>query len=374
MNTSEIITSLAEWFDPRYIAAGASFALVLVVAWLAGKAIRATRNATTPLEDTLTWIVAGVTTGVSAQGMWVFFGEVMHFPTLPRIVCSSFLEFAMLVSALRAKKHAKHDEQGRGGVDEKAVWVLSAATGALSAMHALINARYEEAAVRIVAPFAAAWLWKRGLKIAHRIRKGVPTQINYRFSLERVLVALRLAEPRSRTASDIDTHRRLNRVARAAKKLRVLQENGAKPSDIEKASAHLDRVMDAANEHTGLASNPGVREQLMDQVAVLFNTSYLAQAEPVAPWDAPVPDLPAVTLTAPPPIPILAAAKAEKPAPEPADIRSAKPRLNGKKADAREFFKAHRNITGEALAIRFGASKATGCRWLAEFKEEGAPA
>lgn len=359
------IANLPDWVDLRYWQAGAAGTLVLVVAWLMIKTARAVARMKTPLEDVLTWIVAGVTTGVSAQGMWVFFGEVMHFHWIPRLVCSSFLEFAMLVSALRAKKNAEKDPHGRGGVDERAVWVLSAATGVLSSMHAVLNGRMEEAMVRMVAPFAAAWLWKRGLKIAHKIRTGAARRINHRFSLERILVALRLAEASSRTASDVDTHRRLNKVARAAKRLKVLQETGAKSKHIEKASRYLDKVMDGANAHTGLASNDAVRQQLMDQVSVLFNASYLAQANVLAPWNAQpdVPELISVQLQPPPPM-LIPPAVGDEPAPKLPRQKTPKTNSTVDLAAAKRLVAENPNIKAPALAEKLGVSRATGYRIL----------
>ncbi len=110
------------------------------------------------------------------------------------------------------------------------------------------------------------------------------TRINWRLTPERLFVALRLAEAKDRTATEVDTHRRLTRVALAAKNARALREAGASPRKQRNALARLDRAMDRAVEHTGLVQDPARQEQMLAQIAALYNTAKLTEIQPVPFW------------------------------------------------------------------------------------------
>ncbi|MEV0755849.1 hypothetical protein [Streptosporangium sp. NPDC050280] len=269
------------------------FALVLLVA--AYFALRATQRvavrfyhrhiAPRPAEDILTIVAASIATGVSAQGMWRFSGDVLGFDGPLRLLLFAFIEVAVITSAVRARRNMR--ENFSAGIDGVAVWALTGLTAVLSSMDARSVA---EAVFRLAAPLVAAWLWERGMAIErHRITGR--SRINWRITPERALVRVGLAEVSDRTASEVDAHRRLTRVALAAKRARALRASGASDRKMRVALTKLDRAMDRAVEHSGLAVDSARQEALLSQIGALYNTSALIDLTPPVPW-APAPEEP----------------------------------------------------------------------------------
>lgn len=253
--------------------------LVLRAAWRAVAWLFTRYVAPRPVEDVLTIVAASIATGVSAQGMWRFSGDVLGLDGPLRLLLFAFIEVAIITSAVRARRNMR--ENFSAGIDGIAVWALTCLTAVLSSMDAR---SLPEAVFRLAAPLVAAWLWERGMAIErHRIRGT--GRINWRFTPERLLVRLGLAEVSDRTASEVDAHRRLTRVALAAKRAKALREAGASERKMRAALAKLDKAMDQAVEHTGLAVDPGRQEALLAQIAALYNTSALIDADPRVPWE-----------------------------------------------------------------------------------------
>ncbi|MBB4936174.1 hypothetical protein FHR32_000479 [Streptosporangium album] len=231
-----------------------------------------------PAEDILTIVAASIATGVSAQGMWRFSGDVLGFDGPLRLLLFAFIEVAVITSAVRARRNMR--ENYSAGIDGVAVWTLTGLSAVLSSMDARSLA---EAVFRLAAPLVAAWLWERGMAIErHRITGRA--RINWRITPERMLVRVGLAEVSDRTASEVDTHRRLTRVALAAKRARALREAGASDRRMRTALTKLDRAMDRAVEHTGLAVDTARQEALLSQIGALYNTSALIDLSPPVPW------------------------------------------------------------------------------------------
>ncbi|MFI6455509.1 hypothetical protein ACIBF6_28575 [Streptosporangium amethystogenes] len=242
-----------------------------------------------PVEDILTIVAASIATGVSAQGMWRFSGDVLGFDGPLRLLLFAFIEVAVITSAVRARRNMR--ENFSAGIDGIAVWALTGLTAVLSSMDARSMA---EAIFRLAAPLVAAWLWERGMAI-ERHRISGRSRINWRLTPERALVRIGLAEVSDRTASEVDAHRRLTRVALAAKRARALRESGASDRKMRAALTKLDRAMDRAVEHTGLAVDSVRQEALLSQIGALYNTSALIDLTPPVPWDPePEPMRPAV--------------------------------------------------------------------------------
>ncbi|MFC7582389.1 hypothetical protein ACFQYP_00260 [Nonomuraea antimicrobica] len=203
---------------------GAFGLVVIVLAFRIGRRITnlistAWRKYVTPrpVEDVLTIVAASIATGVSAQGMWRFSGDVLGLDGLLRLLLFAFVEVAIVTSAVRARRNMR--ENFAAGLDGIAVWALTALTAVLSSMDARNLA---EAVFRLAAPLVAAWLWERGMAIErHRIRGT--SRINWRLTPERVLVWLSLAETTDRSAQEVDAHRRLTRVALSAKRAKLLR-------------------------------------------------------------------------------------------------------------------------------------------------------
>ena len=252
---------------------GGGAAAVLIAAVLIWRITRSR-----PVEDTLTIAVACIATAVSAQGMWRFFGDVLGFDGPLRVLLFAFLELAVAASAIRARRSMR--ENYSAGIDGVAVWVFAALTAVLASMDARSLA---EAAFRLAAPLVAAWLWERGMAIERRRITGKP-RIHWRITPERVLVRLGLAEATDRTAAEVDTQRRLTRVALAAKRARDLREAGAPAWRQRRALRRLQRAVTAAGEHTGLARDPALQQRLCAEVAALYSAAQLLDVAPAAAW------------------------------------------------------------------------------------------
>jgi hypothetical protein len=231
-----------------------------------------------PAEDILTIVAASIATGVSAQGMWRFSGDVLGFDGPLRFLLFAFIEVAVITSAVRARRNMR--ENYSAGIDGMAVWALTSLSAVLSSLDARSLA---EAIFRLAAPLVAAWLWERGMAIErHRITGR--SRIKWRLTPERAMVRLGLAEVSDRTASEVDAHRRLTRVALAAKRARALREAGASDRKMRAALTRLDRMMDQAVEHTGLAVDSNRQGALLSQIGALYNTSALIDLRPPVPW------------------------------------------------------------------------------------------
>ncbi|GAA0348104.1 hypothetical protein NE235_10845 [Actinoallomurus spadix] len=274
MSTSQLIHQAGA--HPRYALAAAAVALVLVLA-VVRKLTRGRRA-----EDVLTVIAAVIATTVAGTGMWRFFSVTLHFSGLLRALLFAFIEVSVFTSALRARRNVAESATHTAGVDGAAVWALTGLSAVLSALDAR---SFAEVLFRLVAPLVAAWLWERSMAVERRRITG--RSIHWRVTPERLFVWLGLAEPADRTAADVDVHRRLHRVARAAKRLRVLRARGERAWRIGWAERRLDRVMAAAVEYAGLASDPDRQEELVDQLGVLYHAAALADLSPAAPWAVP---------------------------------------------------------------------------------------
>ncbi|MGI5155854.1 hypothetical protein [Microbispora sp. CA-102843] len=255
----------------RAVVRGLRTLIALIRAWAADR----------PSEDILTIVAASIATGVSAQGMWRFFGDVLGFSGPIRVGLFAFIEVAVVTSAVRARRNMR--ENYSAGIDGLAVWVLTSLSAVLSSMDA---GSVAEAVFRLAAPLVAAWLWERGMAIErHRITgRG---RIHWRLTPERVLVRLGLAEATSRTAGEVDVQRRLTRVALAAKRARALREAGASDRKLRAAMARLDKAMDAAVEYAALGRDQARQEALREEIAALLSAEQLLDVAPASAWTTP---------------------------------------------------------------------------------------
>ncbi|MFG2001643.1 hypothetical protein ACGFNU_21075 [Spirillospora sp. NPDC048911] len=276
--------------QPYLIGCAATLLVVLFV--VAGvrvtKPRRSKAKAPGQVENRLTFLVAVIAAGVAAQGMWRFFRDVLDFAPQWRIVAFAVLELVTFTCALRARRNireAEKPEDAKAGIDGVAVWVVTALSGTFSAMDA---ESIPEMLFRLVMPLLAAWLWERGMSIERqRIRKkhNNEPKINLRVTPERVLVWLRIAEPSGRTASEVDAHRRLTKVAKAAARVRALRSAwDVKGVRLHSAQRRLDRAMRSAVAHAGLAADSERQRALIAQLGSMYNAGSLAELTPDAPW------------------------------------------------------------------------------------------
>lgn len=251
-------------------------------AWRARKGRRTPRAKTKPdvVEDWLTRVAAAIATGVSAQGMWQFATDKLGLTSPLREVLFAFIEIAIVISAIRAKRSMR--ENFSAGLDGIAVWVLAGLTAVLSSLDA---ANFAEGIFRLAAPLVAAWMWERGMRLERHRARGTKG-INWRFTPERVLVRIGLAEATDRTASEVDAHRRLTRVAKAAKRARTLEARGSRERRVRAARARLDRALERAVEYAGLASDPERQRAMLDQIGSLYGSGSLLVLPEIAPWSA----------------------------------------------------------------------------------------
>jgi len=267
---------------PAVAAVCAAVALAAVfMAWRAGRHLAAAAGRVLrgrQAEDVLTVVAAGMATAVAMTGMWRFFGAVLHFSGAERAAMFAFLELAVVTCAFRARRNMR--AFGSAGAEGIAVWVLSGLSAVFSSLDARSGA---EAVFRLAPPLVAAWLWHRAMSLEHRKASG--RSVHWRLTTERVLVWLRLAEPSVRAAGDVDAHRRIARLARAAKRLRERRAAGARGWRQDRARRRLDAALEAAVEHAGLASDAARQDQMRDQIGALNAAGSLASLDTQAPWD-----------------------------------------------------------------------------------------
>lgn len=237
------------------------------------------------LETALTVAAAGIATGVSASGMWRVFGDALGMSGPARVAVFGFVELAVAVSAIRARRALR--ETGSTGVDGAAVWVLAGLSAALSALDADSGAAV---LLRLAAPLVAAWLWERGLapdrrQLQVRRRRG---PVAWRVTRERVLVWLRLAEPSERAVAEVDRARKVARLTRAAWRYHSLTAAGASGWRVRRAAAALRRHTLAGVEHLALGEDEQARESVRRSLATLYQVADGTAPEALAhlsPWD-----------------------------------------------------------------------------------------
>jgi hypothetical protein len=253
-------------------------ALVVLGVIAAVIAIRALRKSSQAGADVLTWVAASIATAVSAQGMWQFTARTLDVHWSLRALGFAFIEVAVVTSAVRARRNMR--EQYTAGPDGVAVWALTALSAVLSSLEARSA---PEALFRLAAPLVAAWLWERGMAIERRRTLG-KGRIHWRVTPERILVRLGLAEASDRTAGEVDTQRRLTRVALAAKRVRDLTGAGARPRRLAAARRGLERAYTAAAAHTPLARDKAVQMALGVETAALYDAEALVSLTPASAW------------------------------------------------------------------------------------------
>jgi hypothetical protein len=216
-----VTTGLRTWFDKAGPLAQSLTILAAVIAVLAVGLLlwRGSRAALRGKKaaDTLTVVAAAMASSVAATGMWHFFSRTMHLPTWIQAVLFAFMEISVLASALRARANVARD--GNAGADGLAVWVLTCASGLMSASEA---SSIQEALVRLGAPLVAAWLWERSMvpeRRAQKVKQGTAeSAVRWLFSVKRIAIRLGLATALGADLETEDANRRIDRFVRADNK------------------------------------------------------------------------------------------------------------------------------------------------------------
>ena len=257
---------------PTFVVGGAALAalLLLVVAW---RLLRGRRP-----EDVITFIVAALTTGIAAQGMFRFFGDFFDMPAWMQWMSFAVFELGQLACVLRGRRKIRDPKIGAAGIDGVLVWAFAAVSALLSAT----DATGPGILARLIFPFFAASMWE--LLFAFERRRHDRAVIHWRITPERILVKLGLAESTARSTSDVDAQRRITRVALAAEHVDAVRDSWAWRKAW--AKRRLRTAMRAAvDAPTNLAIDRERQRALMAQLGALHNTMGLADARPPAPWD-----------------------------------------------------------------------------------------
>lgn len=233
------------------------------------------------LQNFLTIAVALIATVAQSTGMWNFFGDKFHITNpLLRATLFAFIELAILVCALRARRH--RIDHGGINADGLAVWVLALVSGFLSSTDTdTWGARFG----RLVVPLVAAWMFERAISVERIDRTGVLTGINWRVSPERVLVWLRLADPTSRDVADVARSHQLTRLAQQRFDLHRVPEKRA--GRRRRAERRFLAMLRRADAELGLAVDGSARVEFEAHLALRYEA--LEQTTPAAvadrsPW------------------------------------------------------------------------------------------
>lgn len=232
------------------------------------------------LQNVLTALVALIATGVQAQGMWQFFGDKVGIDDWRlRVAMFAFLELALLVCALRARRY--RIDTGRKGFDDALVWMIAILGGTLAAS----DAHGWGAFARFIAPLVAAILFERAISAERKDRTGNAKKIHWKISLERLAVTLRLADAVERTMPEIDQRRTLARLAKVAFRSHEAKIFG------RFYQWQLRRGIARANERLGLAVRAELVEELRRGIALQYEVIEATTREavkPTNPWTVPV--------------------------------------------------------------------------------------
>jgi len=246
---------------------------------------RPKRRSRRKVQNALTFLVYLLATVASADGMWTFFGAVLHMDYLPlRASVFSIFEAAVLVSALRARQARLDDTESKGGVDALAVWVFAALSGVFSASH---ETQLAARGVRLVLPLLAAYMFERSTSAeqgdARQDQGKRRKRLALRLSPERILVALGLADPTDRNIETVNRDRIIARLAT----LSVRQTMATNSRDRTKAAKAFQAALEKANERYGLAVDLKLMAQLRASIALLLNSGEATSPEAVQsanPW------------------------------------------------------------------------------------------
>lgn len=253
-------------------------ALLMSVAFWAGRHRRPGAAQATPAAKTTTRgdvLAAVIATAVSAEGMWETF-SALDMPVPLRALTFAFLELNVIQSGRRARrtmlkrlaeilaKGTASIERPSAGADGVAMWVLTCISAALSVAYELTIAHPNAAVVlvRMAAPLVAAWAWERSMALERRLQ-GWSSGVTSRFTWERIAVRLGIVEPRERTVTEVDTDRRLLRVAVATARLESVERHWHWWRAVRRAQDRKAKVMQEAMEHTDLATNPDTQARLL---------------------------------------------------------------------------------------------------------------
>ncbi|MFG2046100.1 hypothetical protein ACGFIW_01550 [Micromonospora sp. NPDC048935] len=234
------------------------------------------------VRKALVYLAASIGSAFTLTSMWNVFEHSFNIDNWGvRLVLCGVFEIMMLSSAVnsrafrlrRAKQQSELStptespaatptaERRELDVDGIAVWVFAAVAGVICFTD---STNPVEAGMRGFLPLAVAWMWERA--IAADLRTFARTvrdkKINLRISTERILVALRIAEPTGRDVSEVDKARYRSAFTIAAFKLHTLRADKALHWRISIARWRLRRAGLAIMKRSGVAELVAARRDV----------------------------------------------------------------------------------------------------------------
>lgn len=215
----------------------------------------------------LFYLVALVSTGVSANTSWRFAGRVLHLPVNERYFMFAILELTLIACGVAMRANVRR-ENGKPGPARILAWSLIA----LSAYMAIAESNLIEGIARVIlGPAIGIITLHIALGIEIRIRKGEATGTFARIRSEikeRLLSRFGLGDD-SRTAVMRTRDRAIARAARLA--------------TVQFAPFRLARLARAVR--ISQAAHDAIsRESLMERISALQNIADLRNVKRVSPW------------------------------------------------------------------------------------------
>ncbi|QKW17386.1 hypothetical protein [Verrucosispora sp. NA02020] len=252
---------------------------ILVIANLVRRRKRNTDNTPdstediTPLDRAITRVTALVATAVVAQGMWVFFAEVIRIHWTFRVVLFSFIEMQIIAAFRRTRRYLyRHGNLGNG---PWTVLGLAAATATLAAVHVQT---LDERLLRLFAAAVAAHMLIEELReerdiLRFRNPDRWPPLEKWTDKVRKVAVLLGLAEPASIAVTEVATQRRIDRLSRLLDQFHAVTAD-TNPGRMKRAyitylGRRVTRRTQAACKYINLAEDPQVRAMLLRRLAVV---------------------------------------------------------------------------------------------------------
>lgn len=237
-------------------------------------------NGTKSTGAPLFYLGAFVTTLVSIDTSWRFFGERLHITYIPeRIAMFAVIELILLACGIAMRGNVR-----RGDSPGPARWLAWALCGAAGYMAFDLAGPVEGTARVVLGPVLAVVCVHLALGIEIKVRRGQRSSTMARIGRElreRALSRLGLADDQ-RDALVRTRDRAAGRAAWIATSRNPNRRALARA--VRKSGAALDGTM---------------RARLVDEVAALSNLDDLVSAVRPSPWSVPVPSVPAVRVPRP---------------------------------------------------------------------------
>jgi hypothetical protein len=227
----------------------------------------------TTADRVITRITGLIATAVLAQGMWVFFTEVIRIHWAMRVVLFAFIEVQLIAALRRTRRYLyRHGNLGSGP------WTiagLAATTATLAAVHA---ASLDDRLFRLLAAAVAAHMVIEELReerdiLRHRNPNKYPPLEKWTVKLRNAAAFIGLAEPTTLAVSEVATQRRIDRLSRLLDRFHAATAD-TNPGRVKKwYTAFLGRQVvrktQAACKYINLAEDPAVRGMLLRRLGVV---------------------------------------------------------------------------------------------------------